>query len=168
MNRIRRKGKKQQTQKPLVQESMEGKTLHRFHNSKCNKLFENPGIEIIHVTEPPTEKLICPYCYTPLTTLQEGELKIGKMEEIEFSELPFPAEIIEEEEEKPTWKYDIIVHPHFVAELTELLEKKGFKPLLSFRDNTFHIEITIEKELNFKKSREAGKVLKWTRELVEK
>lgn len=82
---LRKKKNKQgqQIQKPLVQESMEGKTFHRCPNPKCDKLIENPATDITYVTEPPTVKLICPFCNTVLITTQKGELKVGKLEEIE-------------------------------------------------------------------------------------
>lgn len=120
--------------------NMQGKTLHRCPNPKCDALFEEPAKEITYVTEPPTERLICPKCFTPLRELATGKLKIGQFEEVV------------EEEEKPTlYRYDLTVEPTKLAEVMALLSSKGYTPLPVARGGEIHLSIVSEKELSFRK-----------------
>jgi hypothetical protein len=131
--------------------SLEGKTLHRCPNPKCNKLIVNPAKEIVYVTEPPTERLICPYCQVPLVTMQKGELKIGKTE-FEFEPTIQPK----------IFKYDLVTNPKFYEELTATLTERGFKLNPFIKGNEIHIIFASEKELSFEKLKQAGKIVKWS------
>ena len=50
--------------KPLLKESVPNKVVHRC--PKCNELFEYPAKEIVYLTNPPSEKIVCPLCYAEL------------------------------------------------------------------------------------------------------
>jgi uncharacterized protein with PIN domain len=65
--------------KPILVD-VEGKVLHRC--PKCNSLFEEPSKEIDYFTEPPTEKLVCPKCFTPLRRVQSPSDRVVPRKEL--------------------------------------------------------------------------------------
>jgi len=141
------KGKKtEQPKLSAVIESREGKVFHRC--PKCNKLTENPAKEIVYITQPPTEKLLCPYCNTPLVQITTtGQLKIGERAG---------------EEVKPVIrKYDLTVESTKLAEVMKLLTEKGFNPLPIAVENKIHLTFSSDRELKFNKLKESGKILDW-------
>jgi len=143
------KGKKtEQPKLSAVIERREGKVFHR--SPKWNKLTEKPAKEIVYITQPPTERLLCPYCNTPLMQITTGRLKIGEH-----------AEEIGEEEKPILRKYDLTVESTKLAEVMKLLTEKGFNPLPIAVENKIHLTFSSDRELKFNKLKESGKILDW-------
>ena len=138
VKRRKKKKKREIQKKPLKEVSMEGKTLHRCPNKECNKLFENPAKEITYVTDPPTEKLVCPKCYTPLKILVKGELKIRPVIEVAVN------------------KYTLTVVPEKMNVLMTMLEKNNIIPKVFAEGGKIFLQIETERKIKCQKLKESG------------
>lgn len=143
LRKRKKEPKKEQVEKPPVTR------FHRCSNQECGKLIPEDELhyEIVHITEPPSEYIMCPHCQTRLQILKKGELKIGP-----------PITPPSEPAEKRVFNYDLTIDSKLVVvkKILKLLNEREIKPKLSLENGEMHVLFSSSEDLSFESLKQRG------------